>query len=60
VLLAVEVFGIVGALLAVPVSGALQVVITAVRQEYQREQLVLPDNFAEGVDLSAHTESSKS
>jgi predicted PurR-regulated permease PerM len=45
VLLAVEVFGIVGALLAVPVSGALQVVVTAIRQEYQREQLVLPDNF---------------
>jgi len=60
VLLAVEVFVIVGALLAVPVSGALQVVILAVRQEYQREQLVLPDNFAEGVDLSARSESSKS
>jgi predicted PurR-regulated permease PerM len=51
VLLAVEVFGILGALLAVPVSGALQVVITAVRQERQREQLVLPDNFAEGMDF---------
>ncbi|HEX3087552.1 MAG TPA: AI-2E family transporter [Ilumatobacteraceae bacterium] len=45
VLLAVEVFGILGALLAVPVSGALQVVVTAVRQERNREQLVLPDNF---------------
>ncbi len=44
-LLAVEVFGILGALLAVPVSGALQVVVTAVRQERNREQLVLPDNF---------------
>jgi predicted PurR-regulated permease PerM len=47
VLLAVEVFGILGALLAVPVSGALQVVVTAVRQERKREQLVLPDNFGE-------------
>jgi predicted PurR-regulated permease PerM len=49
VLLAVEVFGIVGALLAVPVSGALQVVVTAIRQERKREQLVLPDNFGETV-----------
>ncbi len=53
VLLAVEVFGILGALLAVPVSGALQVIVTAVRQERQREQLVLPDNFAETVDLTS-------
>ncbi len=52
VLLAVEVFGILGALLAVPVSGALQVVVTAVRQERQREQLVLPDNFSESVGLA--------
>jgi predicted PurR-regulated permease PerM len=51
VLLAVEVFGIVGALLAVPVSGALQVIVTAVRQERQREQLVLPDNFVTSADL---------
>jgi predicted PurR-regulated permease PerM len=58
VLIAVEVFGILGALLAVPVSGALQVVVTAVRQEWQREQLVLPDNFAEGVDLGSHEASS--
>ena len=60
VLLAVEVFGMLGALLAVPVSGAIQVVVIAVRQERQREQLVLPDNFAEGVDLTGHTERSKS
>jgi predicted PurR-regulated permease PerM len=52
VLLAVELFGILGALLAVPVSGALQVIVTAVRQERQREQLVLPDNFAENVDFA--------
>jgi predicted PurR-regulated permease PerM len=60
VLLAVEVFGIVGALLAVPVSGALQVVIKAIRQERQREQLVLPDNFAEGVDFTSTREGSAS
>ena len=52
VLLAVEVFGILGALLAVPVSGALQVVVTAVRQERKREQLVLPDNFGEPVAVN--------
>ena len=56
VLLAVEVFGILGALLAVPVSGALQVVVSAVRQERQREQLVLPDNFAVGVDFGSGRE----
>ena len=50
VLLAVEVFGMLGALLAVPVSGALLVVVTAVRQERNREQLVLPDNFAQDVE----------
>jgi predicted PurR-regulated permease PerM len=54
VLLAVEVFGLIGALLAVPVSGALQVVVIAIRQEHQREQLVLPDNFEAGVDLTGH------
>ena len=52
VLIAVEVFGLLGALLAVPVSGALQVVVTSIRQERQREQLVLPENFAEGADLA--------
>lgn len=44
VLIAVELFGMVGALLAVPVSGALQVVIIAIRRERQREQLVLPES----------------
>jgi predicted PurR-regulated permease PerM len=52
VLVAVELFGMVGALLAVPVSGALQVIVIAVRQERQREHLVLPDNFAETVDFT--------
>ena len=45
VLIAVELFGMVGALLAVPVSGALQVIVIAVRRERQREQLVLPDTI---------------
>jgi predicted PurR-regulated permease PerM len=50
VLLAVELFGVVGALLAVPVSGALQVMGIAVRQERAREQFVLPDNFGQPAD----------
>ncbi|MGB8857680.1 MAG: AI-2E family transporter [Ilumatobacteraceae bacterium] len=45
VLLAVELFGIVGALLAVPVSGAFQVVVKATRQNRSRVQLVLPDSM---------------
>jgi predicted PurR-regulated permease PerM len=45
VLLAVELFGIVGALLAVPVSGAFQVVVKATRQQHARDQLVLPDSM---------------
>lgn len=43
VLLAVELFGFLGASLAVPVSGALQSIVVATRQEYRREQFVLPD-----------------
>jgi predicted PurR-regulated permease PerM len=58
VLLAVEVFGMLGALLAVPVSGALQVIVTAVRQERQREHLVLPDHFVPGVGVPQHESSS--
>ena len=45
VLLAVEIFGILGALLAVPVSGALQVIVKAVRRERPMDQLVLPDSM---------------
>ncbi|MDO8391527.1 MAG: AI-2E family transporter [Actinomycetota bacterium] len=45
VLLAVELFGIVGALLAVPISGAFQVVLKAMRQSHPRERLVLPDSM---------------
>jgi predicted PurR-regulated permease PerM len=50
-LLAVELFGMLGALLAVPVSGALQVVASAIRQERTRDQLVLPDSVTEPLDL---------
>lgn len=47
VLVGVELFGILGALLAVPVSGALQVIVKAARQEHSHEQFVLPDNMDE-------------
>jgi predicted PurR-regulated permease PerM len=42
VLLGVEIFGWVGAVLSVPVSGAVQVAAKAVRQERNRERIVLP------------------
>jgi predicted PurR-regulated permease PerM len=45
VLLAVELFGFVGALLAVPVSGALEVVVKATRQYRPQAELVLPDSM---------------
>jgi predicted PurR-regulated permease PerM len=45
VLLAAELFGIVGALLAVPVSGAVQVLVKATRQSRPLDQLVLPDSM---------------
>lgn len=51
VLLGVELSGMLGALLAVPVSGALQVIIKAVRQQHQRDQLVLPDDVSEPLAL---------
>jgi predicted PurR-regulated permease PerM len=60
VLVAVELFGMVGALLAVPVSGALQVIVIAVHQERQREHLVLPDNFTAKVDFSAGSDTAAS
>ncbi len=47
VLVGVELFGILGALLAVPVSGALQVIVKAARQEHSHEQFVLPENLSE-------------
>jgi predicted PurR-regulated permease PerM len=48
VLLAVELFGLLGALLAIPVSGAVQVLVKAVRRERPLEQLLLPDSVLEG------------
>lgn len=53
VLLAVELFGLIGALLAVPVSGALQVVVKAVRRERPLEQLVLPTDYLENIESEA-------
>lgn len=47
VLVGVELFGIVGAVLAVPASGAIQVAIRAVRSELSREGLVLPVSLDE-------------
>lgn len=45
VLAGVELFGIVGAMLAVPVSGAVQVAVKAARHEFGRDRLVLPTNY---------------
>jgi predicted PurR-regulated permease PerM len=45
VLAGVELFGIVGALLAVPVSGAVQVAVKAARQELTHDRLVLPTTY---------------
>ena len=42
VLLAVEIFGFIGALLAVPFSGAMQVVFKAIKVERQHERLIVP------------------
>ncbi|MCU1502460.1 MAG: hypothetical protein JWM12_1814, partial [Ilumatobacteraceae bacterium] len=46
VLLGVEIFGFIGALLAVPASGALQVAVKAIAQERHRERLVVPDHVS--------------
>ncbi len=45
VLLAVEIFGFIGALLAVPFSGAMQVVFKAIRVERQHERLIVPSTL---------------
>jgi predicted PurR-regulated permease PerM len=52
VLLAVELFGFLGALLAVPVSGALQSIVIAVREEHRREQLVSSGDLDEPSGLT--------
>lgn len=44
VLISVEVFGFIGALLAVPASGAIQVAVKAIRQERNAEHLVVPEH----------------
>jgi predicted PurR-regulated permease PerM len=49
VLVGVELFGFVGALLAVPISGAVQVAVRATRREFDHEKLVLPP----GVDTAS-------
>jgi predicted PurR-regulated permease PerM len=51
VLAGAELFGVLGALLAVPVSGAVLVIVKSARLEYQREALILP---AEMDDDDAH------
>ena len=45
VLAGVELFGILGAVLAVPISGALQVAVREARRELSRQHLVLPPNL---------------
>ena len=50
VLVGVQLFGIMGALLAVPVSGGAQVALKAVRSERQRDQLILPDLVPDGAE----------
>ncbi len=52
VLLGVELFGIVGAVLAVPVSGALQVAVRAVRRELRRDALILPEHLDDGAEAA--------
>jgi len=48
VVLGVELFGIAGALLALPVAGSVQVVVGEVWREFHRELLVLPDDYEHG------------
>ena len=57
VLAGAELFGILGALLAVPVSGAILVIAKSARLEYQREALILPVEMNEG---GAHASASTS
>lgn len=45
VLVGVELFGIVGAMLAVPVSGAILVAVKAARREWSHDGLVLPTSY---------------
>ena len=47
VLLGVELFGLTGAMLAIPLAGSLQVMVKAVWKETRRDRLVLPDEVGE-------------
>lgn len=60
VLAGAELFGILGALLAVPVSGAVLVIAKSARLEYQREALILPVEMEEGGAHASATTSSSS
>ena len=46
VLIGVELFGIVGALLAIPLAGTIQVFVKEVWRETRRDRLVLPEDGA--------------
>ena len=48
VLISVAIFGFIGALLAVPASGAIQVAVKAVRMERRRERLVVSEETPQG------------
>jgi len=48
VLLGVELFGIVGALLAIPVAGSVQIVVKAIRDERMRDRLHLAEPPSSG------------
>lgn len=44
VLFGVELFGLMGALLAIPLAGSVQVLLKEIRRETTRDRLVLPDD----------------
>lgn len=46
VLVGVELFGVIGALLAIPLAGSVQVLFKEIRRETTRNRLVLPDDEA--------------
>ncbi len=43
VLFGVELFGLMGALVAIPLAGSLQVLVKEIRRETTRDRLILPD-----------------
>ena len=50
VLLGVELFGLTGSLLAIPLAGSLQVIVREIWSESRRDWLVLPDEIAAGAN----------